>query len=146
MLVSLERLLSCMIFRWGKLKLFTADSLTQCAGDKQRFFERPYEHRHFVFPLTLDAAAEGTLLIRTRTSGSVQLPIVLWAPEAFSTSDQYALLALGLFYGILLGLADWIGKETRVFEDMGWRDGLIVGMAQALAIIPGTSRSAHACP
>lgn len=46
-----------------------------------------------------------------------------------------------IFYGILLGLADWVGKETRVFEDMGWRDGLIVGLAQALAIIPGTSRS-----
>ena len=46
-----------------------------------------------------------------------------------------------IFYGVLLGLADWIGKETRVFEDMGWRDGLIVGIAQALAIIPGTSRS-----
>jgi len=46
-----------------------------------------------------------------------------------------------IFYGLLLGLADWIGKETRVFEDMGWRDGLIVGLAQALAIIPGTSRS-----
>lgn len=46
-----------------------------------------------------------------------------------------------IFYGLLLGLADWIGKEVRVFEDMGWRDGLIVGIAQALAIIPGTSRS-----
>ncbi|MHA7820801.1 MAG: undecaprenyl-diphosphate phosphatase [Erythrobacter sp.] len=46
-----------------------------------------------------------------------------------------------IFYGLLLGLSDWIGKETRVFEDMGWRDGLIVGVAQALAIIPGTSRS-----
>lgn len=46
-----------------------------------------------------------------------------------------------IFYGLLLGLADWLGKENRVFEDMGWRDGLIVGCAQALAIIPGTSRS-----
>lgn len=46
-----------------------------------------------------------------------------------------------IFYGILLGIADWIGKEIKVFEDMSWRDGLIVGLAQALAIIPGTSRS-----
>ncbi|MEE4199771.1 undecaprenyl-diphosphate phosphatase [Erythrobacter sp.] len=46
-----------------------------------------------------------------------------------------------IFYGILLGLADWIGRETKVFEDMTWRDGLLVGLAQALAIIPGTSRS-----
>ena len=46
-----------------------------------------------------------------------------------------------IFYGLLLGIADWVGKNERVFEDMGWRDGLIVGLAQALAIIPGTSRS-----
>lgn len=52
------------------------------------------------------------------------------------------LIAFNLIaYGILLGLADWIGKEVKNFEDMSWRDGLIVGLAQALAIIPGTSRS-----
>ncbi len=46
-----------------------------------------------------------------------------------------------IVYGLLLGLADWLGKETKNFEDMTWRDGLLVGIAQALAIIPGTSRS-----
>lgn len=52
------------------------------------------------------------------------------------------LIAVNLiFYGILLGIADWFGREDKTFEDMTWRDGLIVGIAQALAIIPGTSRS-----
>lgn len=52
------------------------------------------------------------------------------------------LIAVNLIvYGILLGIADWLGKEIKSFEDMSWRDGLIVGLAQALAIIPGTSRS-----
>ena len=52
------------------------------------------------------------------------------------------LIAVNLiFYGLLLGLADWLGKEVKAFEDMSWRDGLLVGLAQALAIIPGTSRS-----
>lgn len=52
------------------------------------------------------------------------------------------LIAVNLiFYGILLGIADRFGKEIKTFEDMTWRDGLIVGLAQALAIIPGTSRS-----
>ncbi|VVT02035.1 undecaprenyl-diphosphate phosphatase [Erythrobacter sp. EC-HK427] len=46
-----------------------------------------------------------------------------------------------IFYGILLGLADHFGREVKKFEDMTWRDGLIVGLAQALAIVPGTSRS-----
>ena len=52
------------------------------------------------------------------------------------------LIAFNLIaYGLLLGLADYLGKEVKNFEDMTWRDGLIVGIAQALAIIPGTSRS-----
>ncbi len=52
------------------------------------------------------------------------------------------LIAVNLIvYGILLGLADYFGKEVKTFEQMTWRDGLLVGMAQALALIPGTSRS-----
>ncbi|RPF71556.1 undecaprenyl-diphosphate phosphatase [Aurantiacibacter spongiae] len=52
------------------------------------------------------------------------------------------LIAVNLIvYGILLGIADRFGPERRRFEDMTWRDGLIVGLAQALALIPGTSRS-----
>jgi undecaprenyl-diphosphatase len=46
-----------------------------------------------------------------------------------------------IFYGVLLGIADKVGQEVKEFEDMSWRDSLIVGLAQALAIIPGTSRS-----
>ena len=52
------------------------------------------------------------------------------------------LIAVNLIlYGILLGLADFFGREDRSYEDLTWRDGLLVGMAQALALIPGTSRS-----
>lgn len=46
-----------------------------------------------------------------------------------------------IFYGILLGLADHFGREEKTFEEMTWRDGLLVGLAQALALVPGTSRS-----
>jgi undecaprenyl-diphosphatase len=46
-----------------------------------------------------------------------------------------------IIYGILLGLADRFGKEERSYEDMSLRDAIIVGAAQALALIPGTSRS-----
>lgn len=46
-----------------------------------------------------------------------------------------------IIYGILLGLADHFGKQVKSFEDMTWKDGIIVGLAQALALIPGTSRS-----
>jgi undecaprenyl-diphosphatase len=44
-------------------------------------------------------------------------------------------------FGLLLLLADKLGKRSRDEYTIGWRDALIVGVFQAMAIIPGTSRS-----
>ena len=49
-------------------------------------------------------------------------------------------LTLSLF-GLLLGWADHQGSQSRGLESIRLRDGLIVGLAQALALIPGVSRS-----
>lgn len=41
----------------------------------------------------------------------------------------------------LLVLGEHFGKRTRGIEAMGWRDGLLIGFGQAMAIAPGISRS-----
>lgn len=46
-----------------------------------------------------------------------------------------------IVFGILLGIADAVGAKKRRLRDLGVRDGLIFGGAQALALIPGVSRS-----
>lgn len=46
-----------------------------------------------------------------------------------------------IVFGILLYVADVVGKRTRVMEDMKMSPALVIGVAQALALIPGTSRS-----
>jgi undecaprenyl-diphosphatase len=52
------------------------------------------------------------------------------------------LVAVNLIaYGVLLGAADRWGRQDKSYEDMTLRDAMIVGTAQALALIPGTSRS-----
>ena len=43
--------------------------------------------------------------------------------------------------GLLLGLAEYMGNQKRNFEDLTTKDGIVIGLAQALAIIPGVSRS-----
>jgi undecaprenyl-diphosphatase len=44
-------------------------------------------------------------------------------------------------FGLLLWLADRYGRGQRAETGLGWRDVLLVGCGQALALIPGTSRS-----
>jgi undecaprenyl-diphosphatase len=46
-----------------------------------------------------------------------------------------------VIYGILLWLADTVGSRLKKMEDMKLAPALIIGFAQALALIPGTSRS-----
>jgi undecaprenyl-diphosphatase len=46
-----------------------------------------------------------------------------------------------IFFGVLLGIADHYGAKKRKLEDITVGHGVIYGFAQALALIPGVSRS-----
>jgi undecaprenyl-diphosphatase len=46
-----------------------------------------------------------------------------------------------IVFGLLLWHADKSGKQTRYSNDLTMRDALMVGVAQAFALIPGASRS-----
>jgi undecaprenyl-diphosphatase len=51
-------------------------------------------------------------------------------------------IAAGLLAGAAaIGAADARGERTRVAVDAGWRDGIALGAAQTLALMPGLSRS-----
>jgi undecaprenyl-diphosphatase len=44
-------------------------------------------------------------------------------------------------YAVLLFVADRLGKQERDERSVGWLDVVVIGCAQALALVPGTSRS-----
>src|SRR5689334_583264 len=46
-----------------------------------------------------------------------------------------------ILYGILMLIADMVGPQERTIQNMTLGSALIIGTAQALALIPGTSRS-----
>ena len=44
-------------------------------------------------------------------------------------------------FGLLLGIADRFGKRQKSIDQLSTKDGLLFGLGQALAVIPGVSRS-----
>lgn len=54
-------------------------------------------------------------------------------------SSTIALVSIAM--ALLLGVAEILGRRQRDFAALGLRDGIGMGVAQALALIPGVSRS-----
>lgn len=44
-------------------------------------------------------------------------------------------------FSAVIALAEYLGKQTRDVEQLTWKDSVIVGLAQCLALVPGVSRS-----
>lgn len=67
----------------------------------------------------------------------------------FAFQDQIETVARNLWltatmlivFGLLLGAADRYGRRQLTERDLTWRDGILFGLAQSLALIPGVSRS-----
>jgi undecaprenyl-diphosphatase len=76
--------------------------------------------------------------------GTVPIVIVGYFAQEYirDTFRSLWLIAIVLIvFGILLGLADWLGRKTKPLTELSFRDGILVGFAQMLALIPGVSRS-----
>ena len=46
-----------------------------------------------------------------------------------------------IVFGLIIGIADVLGRRAKRLDRLDARDGLLYGFAQALAVIPGVSRS-----
>ena len=75
---------------------------------------------------TLPALAAGYLVSRYYPNGIRGIEIIAWTTLGF---------------GVALYIADKVGMTVRRIEHIKFGDIIIIGCAQALALIPGTSRS-----
>ncbi len=73
-------------------------------GREAEFADRPFHHRHFVFPLTLEAGSEKTYYLRIHSEGPLYLPARLWKPDHFIEHSHAQYMAQALYFGMLLAL------------------------------------------
>jgi undecaprenyl-diphosphatase len=96
----------------------------------------------------------GSVLRKERTPDSRLAWAVLWGTipvglvgllfnDYIEENFRNPLLVAGTlaFFGILLWVADRLGSRNRDEYSIGWRDVALIGTAQAMALVPGTSRS-----
>ncbi len=88
---------------------------------------------------TADSRLAWLIVIATIPAGVLGLMLKDLAEVALRSPLVMALALIG--FGLALGWADWRHRGQRDEYSLGVRDAVIIGLAQALALIPGTSRS-----
>lgn len=61
--------------------------------------------------------------------------------EGALTKSTIVIMSSLIVLALVLWVAEKVSKHVRTFEQLTWIDGLTIGIAQALALIPGSSRS-----
>ena len=90
-----------------------------------------------------DGSAEarlGTLII----IGSLPIVVLGYVFQSYITDNFRSLWIVAttlIVFGLLLGFADKIGRSEKTLAQLNARDGISYGFAQALALVPGVSRS-----
>jgi undecaprenyl-diphosphatase len=117
------------------LSYFWADLRQVLGGSVRAIQQRDWDSLEFRIALGI---AIGTLPIVVVGLG-VKLLFGEFYDTVVRTSTVVAIVSIVM--GLLLGLAEKWCKHSRGFEGLGTKDGIVIGLAEALAVIPGVSRS-----
>ncbi len=94
--------------------------------------------------LTRGRADAGARLAGYLIVGTVPVIIAGFAVNYYSPEGLRSITVIGwatLVFGLVLYMADRTGMTVRHIQHQGLGDAVIIGCAQALALIPGTSRA-----
>jgi len=76
--------------------------------------------------------------------GSIPIVVLGYLGKDIITNDLRSLWLIAsvmIIFGLILGYADKVGKSERTLEQLNSKHGILYGAAQALALVPGVSRS-----
>ena len=81
------------------------------------------------------------LLLAVATVPVVVAGLTIYGWLSTDARDPRLIAATSIIFALLLFFSDHRCRHHRGFAEIGWRDALLIGLAQALALVPGTSRS-----
>lgn len=91
---------------------------------------------------TLSAGAKLALFVLIATPPGIAAGLVHeMVPAMQYLRGPYVIAATTIIFGLLLWWADVAASKHRGEADMNWKDAALIGLAQAVAFIPGVSRS-----
>jgi two-component system, sensor histidine kinase LadS len=76
--------------------------LHKTSGDLFPISNRDISYQHPVFKFSLQTDAVQRIYLRIQTSSSLQIPITIWQPEAFSNRAIHLQIFNGIFYGAMM--------------------------------------------
>ncbi len=127
--IQLGTLLAILIYFWNDLWKITLDFIKENIISRKSFTTQ-----------SLDSRMGWYIII-----GSIPVVIIGLGfkdvIEGALTKNLYVIAGSLIALGIILAIAEKLGKFKKDLDSIKWYDALIVGFAQSLALIPGSSRS-----
>ena len=117
-LIFFRKDISAIVKSWCKQVIFRAELTTEGKGQ----------------------AHMGWLII----VGSIPIVVLGYLGKDIITNDLRSLWLIAsvmIIFGLILGYADKVGKSERTLDQLNSKHGILYGAAQALALVPGVSRS-----
>ena len=90
-------------------------------------------------PMAADAKLGWLIIV-----GTIPVVVLGLALRDFVENDVRSLWVIAftlIGFGVILGVADLVGKRVKTISDLNYSHGVLFGLGQALALIPGVSRS-----
>ncbi len=127
--IQLGTLLAIFVYFWKDLWNIFIDFINENLLKRKKFTEQNYNSKM------------GWYII----IGSVPVVIIGLGfkdiIEGTLTKNLYVISTSLIVLGIILAVAEKVGKFKKEMKDITWKDALIIGVFQSFALIPGSSRS-----
>lgn len=127
--IQLGTLMSVIIFFWKDLWLILSDFIQDVIISRKSFSEQSNNSRMgwYLIIATVPVAIIG-----------IGFKDII---EGALTKNLYVIAGSLIVLALILAIAEKTGKFNRSATNIKWYDALIIGLAQSLALIPGSSRS-----